>query len=292
MKKALFIALWVCVGITAVAQVTLTFNPEQGAKYEYQIEMIQKIKQDIMGQSIEVNQTMVMAYEMDILENSASEVKTEMMYSGILFNMTSAMMNMKYDSKNPGSSSGPMDATMEKIMGSMLNKKFQVVFGHDGSVKSVTGMKAIIDDMLASLGTDMMTAQVGQQMAQQFGDEALEKGFEQFFKTYPGKAINVGESWTIEQNTASMGVDMDIKTVYALKSVDNEKAYVDVKSIISGFNGQLKGDQSGATEYDLASGFPVSSKVDQTIKGTVSANGMEIPMDVVSATNITIRKLN
>lgn len=291
MKKALFVALWVCIGLTAMAQITLTFNPEKGATYEYRTEMIQKMKQDIMGQSMTMNNTMVMTYEMSILENSASEIKMDMVYSAILFDMSSTMMNMKYDSKNPNASSGPMDGMMAKIFGSMLNKKFQIVMQHDGTVKSVTGMQAIIDDMMKALGEgDMMAAQMGQQMSQQFSDEAMKATFEQSFKIYPGKALKAGESWNIEQNTGAAGMDMNVKTVYTLKSTDSTKAYADVTSTINGMNGQITGEQTGTIEFDKKTGLPMKSRIVQQAKGKVSAQGMEIPMEIESNVNIDVRK--
>lgn len=292
MKKALFVALWVCIGLTAMAQITLSFSPTKGSTYEYQTEVLQKIKQDVMGQSMSINNKMVMTYDMTVLENSASEVKIEMIYNAILFDMSSAMMNMKYDSKNPATSSGPMDEMMNKIFGSMLNKKFHIILEHDGSVKSVTGMKAIVDDMMAALGNDAMAAQMGQQMSGQFTDEAMKATFEQGFKIYPGKTLKPGDSWNIEQSTGTAGVDMLIKSVYTLKSADKKTAYTDIVSTISGLDGQLTGEQSGTIEFDLKLGLPVKSNVNQKISGTVSAQGMEIPMEISSEAINTIKKKN
>ncbi|NDV59586.1 DUF6263 family protein [Bacteroides sp. 519] len=291
MKKALFVVLWVCVGLTAMAQITLNFNPEKGSKYEYQMEMIQKISQDIMGQKMDMNQKMVLTYDMDIIAKSATESTIEFMYKDVVYNLGSAMINASYDSKSTTPPSGNVNEMMAKIFSCLLNKKFTLVLTADGSVKSVEGMQAIIDDMMKAMGNDMAAQQMGQQMSQQFGDEAMKASFEQAFKIYPGKAIKAGDSWTIAQQIGTGGMDMNLNTTYTLKSTNGNIAPADVKSTINGLNGQLTGTQEGSIEFDIKSGLPMTSKMVQKVGGKVSANGMEIPMDITSNINIYVKKV-
>lgn len=292
MKKALFVALWVSIGLTAVAQITLSFNPEKGEKYNYQMEMIQKINQTIMGQAMDMDQTMVMDYDMSILDKTAAGIKVEFEYKSIYFNLASAMMSMKYDSKNPPASTEGMDGMMAKILGTMINKKFQMVVEKDGTVSSVTGMQAIIDDMTKAVGgNDMMGMQVAESMKQQFSDDAMKQMMEQTFKIYPKGSIKTGDSWSAAVNTGAAGMNMNVNTTYKLKSVDSSKAIADVTSTIDGFNGQLTGTQSGVVEFDVKSGLPVSSKIEQKAKGTISAQGMEVPMDITSNVNVKVVKV-
>lgn len=293
MKKSLFLVLWVCIGITAMAQITLRFNPDKGSKYEYQMEMIQKINQTIMGQKMDMDQTMAFTYNMDVIERTATETTIEFEYKEVVYNLASSMINMKYDSKSNAEPANEMDGMMAKIFGSLLNKKFSAVLALDGSVKSVSGMDAIIDDMMKAVGggNDMMAQQLSKQMTQQFSDEAMKASFEQSFKIYPGKAIKAGDSWNVVQKTGAGTLNMDINTTYSLKSADSNTAYADVQSTISGMGGQLTGTQQGTIEFDLKSGLPMTSKVNQKASGKISANGMEIPMEIDSQVNVTVKKI-
>jgi hypothetical protein len=291
MKKSLFLVFWVCLGLTAMAQITLKFNPDKGSKYEYQMEMIQKINQTIMGQKMDVNQTMILSYNMDVVEKTATETRLEMMYKDVSYNLVSAMMNMTYDSKSNATPANTIDEMMAKIFGSLLNKKFTVTLLPDGSVKSVAGMKEIINDMAKAVGNDMVSQQVTQQLSQQFSDDAMKSTFEQSFKIYPTKAIKPGDSWNVVQKTGAGGMNMDLNTTYNLKSADAGTAIADVTSTINGMGGQITGTQSGTIEFDVKTGLPMVSKMNQKASGKVSANGMEIPMDIDSQVNVTVKKL-
>ncbi len=291
MKKSLFLVFWVCLGLTAMAQITLKFNPDKGSKYEYQMEMIQKINQTIMGQKMDVNQTMILSYNMDVVEKTATETRLEMMYKDVSYNLVSAMMNMTYDSKSNATPANTIDEMMAKIFGSLLNKKFTVTLLPDGSVKSVAGMKEIINDMAKAVGNDMVSQQVTQQLSQQFSDDAMKSTFEQSFKIYPTKAVKPGDSWNVVQKTGAGGMNMDLNTTYNLKSADAGTAIADVTSTINGMGGQITGTQSGTIEFDVKTGLPMVSKMNQKASGKVSANGMEIPMDIDSQVNVTVKKL-
>lgn len=277
-----------------MAQVKLAFNPAKGVKYEYSMEILSTISQDIMGQSMNVESNMTMIYEMKVTDKTASGVKVDMKYVAASMEVVNPMMNMNYDSRKPEAASGEGADMLAKIFGSLIDKSFQMEVKPDGTVTSVTGMDAIIDAMVENMGaTAEQAAAMKEQMAEQFGEEGIRKSFEQGFKIYPEGAVKVGDSWEKTLSTSLMGgVDMEIKANYTLKSADGKAALVDLKSTVSGFNGSLSGTQNGTLEFDVKTGLPMKSNSVQEIKGTISMQGMEIPMELNVKTNLTVKKID
>lgn len=291
MKKILLIAV-VIIGsfMAANAQITLSFNPAKGSTYQYTLDMTQKIKQNLMGQNIDMNQNMRTVYDMHIIENNSKEIKASFTYRTVFYEMINPMMNMKYDSNGSNENTTGIDGIMAKIFGSLINKSFDITILSDGTVSSVNGMDAIVEDMMTAIGSDMMSQQVAAGMKEQFSNEAMRTTFEQSFKIYPTSKIKPGESWTVDQETTSGGMDMLINTTYTLKSVTNNKATIVVASNISGMDGQLKGTQNGEMILDATTGMQDNSKMTQNIEGNISANGMEVGMNIESLITVSTEK--
>ncbi len=279
MKKLLTIAFCLFAGFSlTTAQVKLAFNPDKGVKYRYTQGMEQDMNQSMMGQEIPMKQSMVMAYDMEVLEKSAASMKLAFRFTGIFYEVSSAMFNMKYDSKSPTTDSSGMNGIMAKLFSAMLNQQLEATVLPDGSVTSVTGMDAIIEGMKKNVESEgAMAVQVIEGMKQQFSNEAMQKSFEQSFKIYPGKPLKVGESYEVKQEVgAAAGMTMNIQSTYQLVSVDKTTANLTVKSIIDGLDGQLKGEQSGTIQMDLKTGLAKEGDINQKFAGTISTQGMEV----------------
>ncbi|NDW11921.1 hypothetical protein D0T50_03330 [Bacteroides sp. 214] len=291
MKKALFTAICLFIGFSmATAQVTLTFNPDKGTKYDYRMEMIQNIKQNVMGQDMEVKQNMVTLYSMDIIEKSKESVKVKYEYKEVVFELSSMMMNMKYDSKNPAASTSPVDAAMATLMGSLIGKSFEAVITPAGKVLSVTGMDEIAAGMVAAAGDDAQLRAMAEQTKGQYSNEAIKGTLEQSFGIYPAGKVKVGDSWNVEQNIESAGMAIDIASVYKLISTDKNNTVMDVEATVDAMDGQLKGVQNGTISVESKTGIITKSELQQNIKGTVTAQGMDIAMDMNSKILVTTTK--
>jgi len=233
-----------------------------------------------------MKQVVNFGYDMEVTSKTDKETNATFTYKDMTMNIESPMMNMSYDSKNPPTNAVGMNAMLEKVVNSILGNKLQIVVASDGSVKSVTGMEAITTKMAAAFAGDAQGMQMVEMMKGQFNDEALRQQLEQSFKVYPPAGTKVGETYDVTQNVSSGGIDMKIDSKYTLKSADGKVAVVDYVSVISGMGGQLKGDMKGTIKFDMATGLNETDAL-QTMKGTVSGNGMDIPMDLT--TNMKVR---
>jgi len=276
------------------AQIKLSFNPEKGVKYEYQMEVVQNMKQNAMGQEIPIETEMNGTYLMEIKNKTPQEIHAESTYQGFTFIVSSPMMKIKYDSKKPTENPSEMDKMFGKMFSTLIGKPFTVVFSPDGSVKSVSGMGAIIESMLGAISSDgQVAAQMGGLMTQQFSDESMRKMFEQSFNFYPEKAVKVGDSWNTEITMPINNINFDIKTRNTLKEVSNNMATIEVTSDfdMDMGEGKLPGTQTGTMIVDTTTGMPVTSDVSLNIKGSIKVQGMEIQMELVQKTKTTTKAI-
>ena len=302
MKRLVLAGLFLVSGLTiASAQVKLSFNPEKGKKYEYQTEMVQNLKQNVMGQEIQVETEMSFNYLMEVKDKTPQEIHLQFTYRDVSFIVSSPMMKMGYDSKNPVENPSEMDNNLSKMFSKMLNASFMAVVAPDGSVKSVTGMDAISESMTNALTNDgQAAAQMGAQMKLQFSDDALKKMFEQSFKTYPDKAVKKGDSWNMENaistTTNNMNMNTNIKTKYTLKEVSKNMATVAVEGELEiifpeNIEGTLAGTQTGTILIDTKAGLPVTSDISQNMNGVIKMQGMEIQMETNTKMKSTTKEV-
>jgi hypothetical protein len=285
------LCLMLC-AITVSAQVKLSFNPEMGTKYEYFADVVQNIKQSVMGQEMLTEMQMKSTYLMEIKSKTPQEIKVQFTYSDFIISVSSAMINMKYDSKKPIENPTEMDKMLEKILKELINKPFEVVFAPDGSVKSVTGMEAIIENMLKAVAADgQMGALIGAQMSQQFSDESMKSSFSQSFNFYPENAVKIGDSWNVKNKMLVSGMNLDSDMKNTLKGVNGNMATIEIAGDINMTmeGGKLSGKQTGTMIVDSASGIPETSDVTQNISGSINMQGMDIQTEMTTKTKTSAK---
>ena len=286
-KRLVFFSMFLISGLTiASAQIKLSFNPEKGKKYEYQQELIQVIKQNAMGQEIPMETELSTTYLMEIKDKTLQETQVQFTYRDFVFIVSSPMMKMGYDSKNPIANPSEMDQMFGKMFSTFIGQPMMVVIAPDGSVKSVTGMDAIFENMLKAIASDgQVAAQLGAQMKPQFSDAAQKKSFEQLFKFYPTNPVKMGDSWNMENTTTVTNMNTHLKTKYTLKGVSKNVATIAMEGDMEmtpgmGMEGKLSGTQTGTMSVDTKTGMIISSETTQNIKGAVKTQGIDLLMDI------------
>ena len=300
MKKIISTSLILLLGFTiASAQIKLSFNPQKGAKYEYQTEMIQISKNAAMGQEMTSETEISMKYLMEVVEKSTDEIQTVFTYQDISYIITSPMMKMGYDSKNTIENPSDMDKILEQIFSTLIGKPFTLTIAPDGSVKSVTGMDAIAENMSQSVGNDQIAAQLTVAIKQQFSEDAIKRVFEQSLKIYPDNPVKVGNSWNVNNAIEISGMGTNTKTKYTLKAVKKDMADIAVESTLDlkpgagmpGAEGLLTGTQNGSMVVEIKTGMPVSSDLTQIVKGSLKMQGIDILMDMTTKSKMSTKEV-
>ena len=296
--KVAFTGLFLLLGLTIVsAQVKLSFNPEKGKKYEYQTEAVIMTNIAVMGQNISTEMEMSMKYLMEVVGKTSQETLAQFTYQDISYIVTSPMMNMGYDSKNPSENPSDMDKMIEKIFSAFIGKSFALSVAPDGTVNSVTGMDAIVESMTQSVAAGgQIAAQISEAVKQQFNENATKNMFEQSFKFYPENTVKAGDSWTVDNTLEISNMDTKTKTKYTIKEIKKNIAAIAVESTLemkpgAGMEGTLTGTQTGTMQVDTKTGMPVLHDMSQTIKGPIKSQGMEMLMEMTTKAKTSTKNI-
>ena len=295
-KRNLFAGLFLILGLNiASAQVKLSFNPEKGKKYEYQTEVIQNIKQNLMGQEIPMEMTTSMTCLMEIKDKTPQEIQVQLTYQDLAYVVSGPMMKMEYDSKNPVENPSNIDQMLGKMFGEMLGKSFLAVIAPDGSVQSLTGMEAIGESMTKAIAGDgQMIAQLGAQMKQQFNDDAKKNLFEQSFYFFPANPVRAGNSWNIENAVNMNNFNVVSKSRYTMRSISRNIANIAIDTKIESAvdsEGEVSGTQTGNMTVDARTGIPVTSNLSANIKSNIKSSSMDLLMIIESKSKTSTKKI-
>jgi hypothetical protein len=289
--KCLFFMVCFCAGVLAEAQVKLSFNPAEGEKYSYLQRMEMTSKQRVMEQELSMSLVFDMFYEMNVKDRGKDVTSLEFVYNRVVMSLSTPAKVFNYDSGKVAENPSEIDRVFGGMLGALVGRVFGVDFAPDGSVKSMSGYDAIVKDMLGAVPEHPAFQQVGEMLMKSFNADALKSTFEQSFKMYPDREVNVGDSWSTAITFAPFVMDSKIDNVYVLKSVAGDTAAVsmtgvfafDVKSMANFAEGsKLSGEYEGEIVLDIRTGMPVRAVVTQDMKGKLLSSGVEMGIDTVS----------
>jgi hypothetical protein len=278
MKRLSVIVCALCLSVSLAAQVKLSYNPAKGETYVNTAATSSTVKQNIMGQDLDVKQSQEMVLEYVITDNTAAGVVERVTIKGIKMQISSMMLTLNYDSKQPSVGSGELDGVFSKMLSVLIDKSFTMVQSSDGSVQSITGLDGLADAMMKAVEGDQMGQMLAPQIGESFSEAAMKQSVAQTMKFYPTVPVKAGDPWggMLDLGNGQMNMALDI--VYTLASVgDKECAITYVGTMKEG--GDMTGDMTGTITVDTATGIPM--RIESTIKykGTVATQGMEIAID-------------
>jgi hypothetical protein len=293
--KTFRVFLWIAVlfgaSSWAHAQCRFSFNPAPNATYTFHSKTEQTGKYQVMGNDMPASITVEMTYAMNVKGKTADAVDVSYSFKDVALSLSTGGMHFAYDSRTPSASPNETEVALSKILSGLLAKSFEVRFGTDGSVQSISGLNALIQQMMSATGD--ANNQMAGPMLQSFSDESMKSTFEQSFKYFPNRPVNVGDTWDATLNTSlGSGMNTDMKSAFQLKSYDANQATLSVNSTFSmGGNSTmtmaLNGTATGEIQLDLKTGMPSASSTTQTIKGKIKMQETEVGMDIVAKTTLT-----
>ena len=295
MKKFLLAGLFLLPSLAIGAEpINLSFNPEKGTKYDYRMEMTQDINQSAAGMNIPIKSEMMAAFRWEVKDKTAQETQLQVTYRELAQTITSSLVNMKYDSRKPNENSTGTEGMIGKMLGGMIGKSLTMTITADGSVKSITGMEAIIDGMAQA--ADGAPPEMAAEMRKQFGDVAMKGMFEQSLKFYPSSPIRSGDSWNVEIAIPMGNMNTGIKSRYTLKNVKKNMATIAFVSDLTvdvaelGTGARLTGTQTGTVVVDVRTGMPLTGDMLQNVKGSFEVQGVNVQMGMVSKLKMSTKE--
>jgi hypothetical protein len=271
----------------------LKLRLQQGQSYGTKMVAEQTITQTIQGQTMDVKQTIGMAYTYAVTKvESDGSALVDVSYDWVRYAQDGPMGTMEYDSSNPPANT-PEEAL---VYAALLGRRFSMTMTPLGEVAEVRGIDEMLSHILLWLnvpeGSERDALLEG--LESQFGEQAMRESFEKASTIYPGKPVTVGDLWSKKVALAT-GMPMILDNTWTLQSRKDGVAFIDVKTKVSPnpdakpleYGGMtvtydLSGEQSGTLEVDEASGWVLRSSIKQNISGQISAMGMTWPLTIVS----------
>lgn len=271
------------VGTFAQKAYLLKQNFPIGKKYDFSLVSDQIINQKIGDQKISSTQTIGTDYTFDIRNGEDSDKDIEVIY-GRIFMKSSAMENgISMDSED-------QDTTKLNPFKGIKGATFNMVMAADGTVKSLTGVDQMLNNMASKMSKDTaMVNRIKAQLSMQFNTVSMTQTMEASLKIYPEKPVKIGESWTISSKI-KMTMPIETTTKYTLKEVKDGVAYLLVSGTLvskgsfetmgNKMETDLSGTNSGDAELDIKTGLILKSHIRTEMIGKMKAMGQDIDFEL------------
>lgn len=261
----------------ATSSKMLKFNLEKGKGYDY--EMIWDMDSKVAGQESNISITALYSMNVSAVEGNVRDITTS--YKSMRMNMKMMGMTFDIDSDKP-IDNGDTDVTknplgmMNKVVSSIIGKKFIIKVDDEGKVLEVQGFEKILTDMVDSMGVDGdQKAQVEASLKDQFSNQSIKDQFAQVFTIFPNKEVKVGDTW---EKSFSTGGKMagTYNTKYTVKSIEGNHVTLTTDTKISSVDveGGLSGTQIGNMIVDSKTGLMINAEFQQDMK--MDTKGMTV----------------
>ncbi|MDP3463261.1 MAG: DUF6263 family protein [Bacteroidales bacterium] len=249
--------------IVAQKPVELSYKLKEGQQYSLSIKTNQTISMEMQGQTMVLKQNSEIFQ--DLLVKKVDENKNftlDITYKKVKLNQNAMGMDISYDSEKPDESGNPM----AKQVGEALNK----IVGSTVTTEMDRFGNAIKNN-------------ISEVMAENQSVSGIETGM---LNVYPDKKIKIGDTWEVSVKPDPQS-DFVIVSVYKLDEMKGKNAQISFEGVITGteMRGQkasIQGTMSGKTQVELATGWVISSSINQEMEMEMEQEGMKMPMKLSS----------
>ena len=284
------------ISIGAFAQKTyvLKQNYPTGYQYDFSITSDQIINQKIGGQDVHLTQNIGTDYTFDITEGHNGEKDIKVTYNRIFIKSVAMGNTMTLNSDD-------QDSTKKNPFSGLKGASFFMTVTPNGGIKTVAGIDKMLDNMAVKMSNDTnQVKQIKNELGKQFSAEVVKQTMESSFKIYPDRAVNIGDSWTVD---TKMQMSMPIETItkYTLKEVKDGIAILSVKGTLvskgtfetmgNKMETDLSGTNSGETSLDIKTGMVLNSHLRIELYGKMKSMGKDIDFEMQGINKIVGKEI-
>lgn len=281
----------------------IELNLIKGETYSQKMVSNISIKQDLNGQSFDMNMDIdaKMSYKVIDIQNSVYEI--EVQYESLLMKMVLPNGTMEFSSEKED-----LSDIVSTLLGVLKNKSFVVNMSKSGKVKEVKNIDKLFANMFDKFPqlTEEQKEQIRSQLMQAYGEKAFKGNLEMTSYIFSESPVSMGDKWTNNTRIES-GMAGNMETKYELMEASDEfyvisgnskiatadkDAYVEANGMPLRYD--LTGTMTSSYKVNKKSGWIVDAKISQTMKGTAFIKdnpklpgGMAIPMTVDNKMTIT-----
>jgi len=297
-------------------KIDLKLNLTEGATYSTLMITDQKISQTVQGRPVDVNQTMSMTIDSEVLSVEPDGTTTlTVTYRTMQLKMDGPMGTIEYDSQNPViDSNDPQAAMMVAMYSAMLDQSITMKLTPKGKILQIDGFDEMMENMMDKMAVDDPNmAQAMKDMMKNFisEDKLMEMG-QGMVSTFPDWPVGIGDVW---YDTISLGagfpIDLDVTNILkdrkdgvaVIESIakmdmgDPNSSLIEVEDMK--MNLLLSGTQNATTEVDEATGWIIAADTIQNFTGVIKIEpnpkmpeGMSMPMSIKGTVTVkSVQKL-
>lgn len=264
-----------------------SYDLKKGDVFDVNTVMEQNIEQDVMGQSVTIEQIMTTMETLEVMG-----------FSDGLYKIKGTTQKMKIDMTIPMQGNQVMDSEgegqMDDVTKALVGNEYFFFMDKYGQIERFEGL----DEMSAAIMADLEKTAIGQMgqaesMTAFLNEDVIRATLSNLLSIYSPEGK---KEWT---STSSAVINSLPTEIVSKRSFDGNNTILSAGELsVSGSTEQMgmtvSAEMSGTvnTIYDLMSnGMPSKVQVQQDAKGKASAQGMDIPMvvNVKSTSNITKR---
>ncbi|MGH2643901.1 MAG: DUF6263 family protein [Chitinophagaceae bacterium] len=298
-KSMLFIPVLLLSGLVLSFRlsdsVTLKLNLKEGATYEYNTTMKQKISTSVAGQSYESNIDMTSSIDMKVEKKYGDDsMLLQTKYTHMAINTSAMGQTTSFDSNDSSSETG---SELGKVFKIMAVNPVTITTDAFGKIIRINGMDQLSKAVDASLQGENPARK--KMMEGLFSEQTYKHAFTNL-DMFENQAVNVGDKWNQDINMTSF-VPMNINFTYVVKEINPSNVVLDITGDIKSssdsatINGMtvpihIVGTQSGTYTVDRGTGLISTGNTDQDIHTKMSMMGQDMDVETKGNTSITERQ--
>ena len=286
MMKRITILTLVLLAWSGVAQAwqVSNYNFEKGETFIVNSEVNVDIIQSVMGQEQNITQEITSSEKLEVVEVNGSE-----------FTLSSTNISTHLTVSFPGGTQvidSEGDSEADGTFKVLVGKTYQFTISETGKVLSISGLQEIKDAISAELEGSSLGPSAPQ-ILDSFSEENIRTQLEKQFSIYPEDG---SESWEQSMESVINGLPVTITSQFKYNSDDviSVNSDLNIEGKISNMgmemDAALSGKEFGTLTLDEKSGICTKLESSQMMEGTITAQGMAIPMSLSVDTKIIVAK--
>lgn len=283
-RSTLIVAIVFAFSAIANAWQVSGYNLTKGDSYSSSSEVKQVITQTVMGQKSVINQDITTQEKLEVVEVNGSNFTLAATNVSTKLELSSIMFSQTIDSEGGTETDG--------VFRVLKGKSYQFTINELGEVLEITGLEEIQAAITEELQGSPLAAQAGQITAA-YSEETIRANLENQFSIYPK---DKAEAWSKKRDVSINGLPVTLDSQYLYE--DDSTILVNSELTVSGkisqngmeLDATLEGTQEAKLTLDPKSGICTVYDASQLMDGSVTTQGMQIPMSVETSTKITTSK--
>ncbi len=283
-RSTLIVAIVFAFSAIANAWQVSGYNLTKGDSYTTSSEINQVITQTVMGQKNVINQDISTQEKLEVVEVNGSNFTLASTNLSTKLELSSIMFSQTIDSEGETEADG--------VFRVLKGKSYQFTINEYGEIQEITGLEEIQAAITEELKGSPLAAQAGQITAA-FSEESIRANLENQYSIYPTSKT---EAWSKKRDVTVNGLPVTFDSQYLYE--DDSTILVNSELTVSGkitqngmqLDAALEGTQEAKLTLDPKSGICTVYDATQLMEGSVTTQGMQIPMTMETSTTITTSK--